>query len=180
MDTSDTAASVTNSTFANNTAVSEGGGIYVESNGNSTFTNCTITANRAKSTSSGVGGGLMALGAVTLHNTIVAGNFRGASPSTTADDVGGTLSSASSFNLIGTGGSGKLVNGVNNNQVGVANAGLGTLATNGGPTLTIALLAGSPAIDHGSNTFVVAGTTDQRGLTRIANGTVDIGAYEAQ
>ncbi len=90
------------------------------------------------------------------------------------------MSAASSYNLIGTGGSGGLVNGVNHNQVGVANPGLGTLAQNGGPTRTVALLPGSPAIDRGSNAFVTAGETDQRGLTRVANGTVDIGAFEVQ
>ena len=121
----------------------------------------------------------MAYRSVTLDNTIVAGNFRGA-PGGAADDIAGTVNAASSFNLIGTGGAGGLTNGVNGNQVGVTNLGLGALANNGGPTMTIALLAGSPAIDHGSNTFVVAGETDQRGLARIVNGTVDIGAFEVQ
>src|SRR5205807_1251816 len=32
----------------------------------------------------------------------------------------------------------------------------------------------------GSNTFVTSGDTDQRGLNRIVNGTVDIGAFEVQ
>jgi hypothetical protein len=105
------------------------------------------------------------------------------------DDIGGrTVSSASAYNLIGTGGSGGLVNGVNGNQVGVANPGLGTLADNGGPTQTIALLDGSPAIDTGSNALAVDPstgqplTTDQRGpgFARIVNGTVDIGAFEVQ
>ncbi len=54
-----------------------------------------------------------------------------------------------------------------------------TLANNGGPTKTIALLTGSPAIDAGSNADA-SGTTDQRGLTRIVNGRVDIGAFEVQ
>jgi len=45
----------------------------------------------------------------------------------------------------------------------------------------MALLAGSPALDAGSNALVPAGvTTDQRGLPRISNGTVDIGAFESQ
>jgi len=58
-----------------------------------------------------------------------------------------------------------LTNGINNNQVGVANARLAPLAFNGGTTQTRALLPGSPALDAGSNTLATnAGlTTDQRG-----------------
>ncbi len=45
----------------------------------------------------------------------------------------------------------------------------------------MALLPGSPAIDAGNNALILAGvTTDQRGLGRIANGRVDIGAFESQ
>ena len=64
---------------------------------------------------------------------------------------------------------------------------LGPLQDNGGPTQTMALLAGSPAIDKGDNTLVpidpstgLPFTTDQRGFARIVNGAVDIGAYEDQ
>ena len=96
------------------------------------------------------------------------------------------MSSSSAYNLIGSNGFGGLVNGVNGNQVGVADPGLGPLAYYGGPTQTIALLPGSPAIDAGSNALAVDPstgqplTTDQRGpgFVRIFNGTVDIGAYE--
>ena len=52
---------------------------------------------------------------------------------------------------------------------------------NGGPTFTLALLPGSPAIDAGSNALIASGvTTDQRGsgFPRIVNNTVDIGAFE--
>ena len=80
-----------------------------------------------------------------------------------------------------------MVNGLNGNQVGVADPGLGTLADNGGPTQTIALLAGSPAIDMGSNALAVDPrgnplTTDQRGpgFRRIVNNTVDVGTFEVQ
>jgi hypothetical protein len=53
---------------------------------------------------------------------------------------------------------------------------LGTLATNGGPTLTMALLAGSPAIDKVpvSSSPVV----DQRGVPRPQGAKSDIGALE--
>ncbi len=95
------------------------------------------------------------------------------------------MSLAGAYNLIGTGGSGGLTN-TNGNQVGVVDPDLGPLAYYGGPTQTIALLPGSPAIDAGSNALAVDPstgqplTTDQRGpgFVRIYNGTVDIGAYE--
>ena len=62
---------------------------------------------------------------------------------------------------------------------------LGPLADNGGPTMTHALLPGSPAIDAGNNALAVDAngnplTNDQRaaGFDRIFGGTVDIGAFE--
>jgi hypothetical protein len=72
-----------------------------------------------------------------------------------------------------------LTNGVNGNiLVGTSNPGLGALANNGGPTQTIALLAGSPVLGAGSSTIpgVTVPTTDQRGVA-WPGGVVDIGAY---
>ncbi len=53
---------------------------------------------------------------------------------------------------------------------------LGPLANNGGPTPTLALLFGSPAIDAGDDAHCPA--VDQRGVTRPALSHCDIGAYE--
>src|SRR5207247_1674403 len=132
-----------------------------------TLTSVTVTANHADNdgNAAGTGGGINVVsgGATfTLKNTIVAGNFKG-SGTTTADDIFGTVAAASSFDLIGTGGSGGLVDATNNNQVGVADAKLDILADNGGPTKTHALLNLSPALDKG-NMFSL--TTDQRGFPR--------------
>lgn len=58
---------------------------------------------------------------------------------------------------------------------------IGALANNGGPTQTHILVAGSPAINKGSNALIPTGvTTDQRGagFPRIVNSIVDIGAVE--
>ena len=58
----------------------------------------------------------------------------------------------------------------------VADAGLGSLADNGGPTLTHALLAGSPAIDAADDGVCPA--TDQRGVPRPQGAACDVGAFE--
>ena len=169
---------VTNSTIADNS----GGGI--DNGGTLTVTNSTIADNS--------GGGIDNGGTLTvlLDNTLIALNTSGTGSGATPDDIAGSVSSASAYNLIGTGGSGGLVNSTNGNQVGVADPGLDPngLQDNGGPTQTIALLPGSPAIDSGSNALAVDPrtdqplTTDQRGIgfSRIVNNTVDIGAFEFQ
>jgi hypothetical protein len=51
---------------------------------------------------------------------------------------------------------------------------LGPLQDNGGPTQTMALLSGSPALNAGDPTQ--RGATDQRGVVRA--GGVNIGAYQ--
>jgi hypothetical protein len=85
-----------------------------------------------------------------------------------ADDISGTVDAASSFNLIGTGGAGGLTNAVNNNQVGVANAGLGALADNGGLVNTHALLSTSLAVETGSNANLPVDTFDLDGDANTA------------
>ena len=173
-----------NSTVAGNTSSAAGGGVD-DGLGTLTITNCTIAGNTTHAT----GGGLSIDGGpfgadTTIYNTLIAANHNG---SGSADDIAGTFDlvlapnqQPSSNNLIGTGGSGGLTNGTNGNIVGVTDPKLGPLANNGGPTQTLALLAGSPAIDHGSNALANAAglTTDQRGFGRIYNRVVDIGAFE--
>ncbi len=195
---------VTDSTITNNGGGNNGGGI--DNSGMLTVTDSTITSNGALN-----GGGIDNFGTLTVVNTTIAynslaglsggGGLNDETGSTTVldntivalntnvysgpeDIAGGPVSSASAYNLIGTGGSGGLTNGINGNLVGVADPGLTTeLANNGGPTQTIALLPGSPAIDHGSNALAneYSLTTDQRGagFPRIVNGNVDIGAFES-
>ena len=148
--------------------------------GSLTAVNTTIAYDQAGFAS--IGGGLYdgPPGTTTLYNTIVAANTAYDGP----DDIAGAgVSSASAYNLVGVDETGSLTNGTDGNQViGTTNPGLGLLASNGGPSQTIALLAGSPAIDAGSNALAndYALTTDQRGagFPRIVNGVVDIGAFE--
>ena len=175
-----------NSTIAGNFAGQNGGGINQV--GMLTSLSSTIALNSVAA--GGAGGGIDAsAGTATLYNTLVAGNTTGSGVNATTSDISGNLDSASSHNLIG-GVSGGLTNGVSGNLVGVTAPKLGLLANNGGPTQTVALLAGSPAIDAGALNFVVlsgtitAPTLDQRGALRGPAGlnagtAVDIGAYEA-
>jgi hypothetical protein len=164
----------TNDTIAYNSAHVVGGGICADS-GSMTLTNCTIAGNISDDGAGGiyVRSGISAT--VTLKNTI------------DADDNAGTFTSGG-HNLISTGADG-FANGVEGDIVGTdgspIDAKLGPLQDNGGPTPTIALLPGSKAIDAGSNALAVDAngnplTTDQRGLSRIVGGTVDIGAFEVQ
>jgi hypothetical protein len=166
-------ATLTNDTLSGNSALSfngasSGGGI--DNSGTATLTNATLSNNSATN-----GGGIDNSGTatLTLDNTIVAEN--------TADDIAGTVSSASG-NLIGIGGASGLSDPTN--QVGTVahpiNPKLGPLANNGGPTDTMVPLPGSPAIGKGILTVVFPGETDQRGFPRIVDGTVDIGAVEVQ
>jgi hypothetical protein len=98
-----------------------------------------------------------------LVNTLMASNSTGNGWSGLLD-LGHNLSSDDSCAFTNTGS----LNNIDPN--------LGLLADNGGPTLTIALLPGSPAIDAGDTSS--APFTDQRGLPRPAGLAADIGAFE--
>ncbi|WP_372718456.1 DUF4347 domain-containing protein [Novipirellula sp.] len=151
--------SLTNVTISGNTASSDGGGLYTDTN--ITITNSTITLNTGDK-----GGGIFNSGAVvTISNTIVAGNT-GVNGNA---DVMGAFSS-NGFNLIQTVGS---ATGFVSDVTGV-NPNLAALANNGGSTNTHAITAGSAAYNAGTATG--APSIDQRGALR--NGPVDIGAYE--
>jgi len=160
------------------------GAVVVE--GPTTITNSTITNNN--SAWSNLTGGIRALGAVSLRNTIVAGNH-----GDTGDlpNLDGTFTSLG-YNIIGPLGTrpdNPTIVATTGDQIGVSTASinLGPLQNNGGPTPTHALGAGSIAIDKGHSS---GSATDQRGLTRpcdnaaIANATGgdggDVGAFEVQ
>jgi hypothetical protein len=168
---------VSNSTLVSNIA-SEGGGIDA-GGGSVTVSNSTLAYNAA---AGGGGGGIfVGTGTVILRNTLVAGSYNSLHEGTPTDiDISGGLDTANSWNnLIGMGGGGGLIDGVQGNRVGVRDPRLAPLGDYGGPTQTMALLPGSLALNAGSNAFA-PGATDQRGLPRIAGGTVDIGAFESQ
>jgi predicted outer membrane repeat protein len=183
-------AKIVNSTFSENSAGSLGGAIAGSDTSPMTIVNSTFTLNSVN----GDGGAIYTRADFVLQNSIVAGNT---THGLTKDlDV---LSISASNSLIGTAfGSGLAATGsnapdTNGNYVGdegaaAINPGLAPLADNGGPTLTHRLLAGSLAIDRGSNPLAVDPTTteatalgfDQRGtgFPRIIRGAVDMGAFE--
>ena len=171
------ALTLTNSTVADNEAIGGNGG-GIDNAGTLVTVNSTIAYNTSPS---GSGSGLYdeTGGLATLDNTIVGQNTGADGP----DDIAGAaVSSTSTYNLVGVDETHSITNRTDGNQVGVADPGLGSLANNGGPTQTIALLAGSPAINAGNNALIPTGlTTDQRGVgfARIVGGTVDIGAVES-
>jgi hypothetical protein len=146
-----------------------GGGLGAYDGDTVTLTNCTVSGNSAGRDSGGL---RIYNGAISLTNTIVAGNSAGYDG---FQELSGSVNSNSSYNLIGPGWSGGLMDGVNHNQVGVANPGLGTLGDHGGPTQTIDLVGGSPALNAGDPAQL--GLADQRGVVRT--GGVNIGAYQA-
>ncbi len=147
-------------TISGNSAT-KGGGVF--NFGPIHLTACTISGNSATT-----GGGLYDVlsagysSPATLIDTIVAGNAGGGG---VASDVVGPGAGAvtGTNNLIGTGGSGGITGGSDGNIVLTSLAGLGLapLGNYGGPTQTMGLQPGSPAIGAGISVSGV--TTDQRG-----------------
>ena len=165
---------LTNCTVSGNSASANGGGVDNGSAGTSALTNCTVSGNSA-----GVEGGGIdnESGVVSIGNTIVAAN----TGTDTGPDAVGIFASLGN-NLIEEvdGSSGWVDSDLIGTEAHPLDALLAPLGNYGGSTQTMALLPGSPAIDAGNNALIPAGvTTDQRGLPRIVNGVVDIGAFES-
>jgi len=169
---------ISNSTIVGNTASGGGaigGGIW----GGGIITSSTISGNLAHSLVDlgAAGGGIYVAGSLSTRNTIVAENHAEAGGDDCCPEIVGNLGSQG-HNLIGLteGGSGFDPSDLLN----VFRPLLGPLQDNGGPTRTMALLPGSPAVDAGDNRG--APMWDQRGegFNRIVGGIIDIGAFEAQ
>jgi hypothetical protein len=184
------------STIAGNISNDVGGGLRLL--GNATIVNSTFSGNE----STGWYGGAMFItdGVVDIYNTTITENV---SPSwaPAAVFVGTFTDASATLNMVNSivannvtegcflapfGAGAVALNSLGNNvftdgtcfpvasdQV-VVDPGVDWLADNGGPTLTHALLAGSPAIDAANTAFCPA--TDQRGVPR--DSLCDVGAYE--
>ncbi len=186
------------STIADNVAYN-GGGLYLA--GTTVITNSTIAGNHGGDHEhNGDGGGLQNNNSLTLTNDTIAGNkcfnghgcggaiFGTANPvknTIIADNLAGNTSNeevvVDNCETAVTSTGPNLENGSEcefaaHGGISKANPLLAPLANNGGPTNTMALLAGSPAIDHGINEGCPA--TDQRGVVRPQGAACDIGAYE--
>jgi len=166
---------ISNSTISGNSAGTSGGGIYVIGAWHDVWlrvTNSTLTGDSAPS-----GGGIynkryVIDSVVEISNTIL---NAGASGENIFNDDG-TITSLG-YNLSSDNGGGYLTgpgDQINTDPL------LGPLQDNGGPTLTHALLPGSPAIDAGDPNFHSPPLNDQRGCLRVINGRIDIGSFERQ
>jgi hypothetical protein len=152
-----------NSTISGNTAGPGGHGSGIYSGGTATIRNSTLSGN-------GPGGDIDAGGTATVENSIVA-------------DCSGAVTS-NGYNLS----SDDTCNFTNAGDLNNSDPMLGPLQNNGGPTQTMALPSGSPAVDAGNPNGCTDALghllrTDQRGKPRPDTedkGGCDIGAYEFQ
>jgi hypothetical protein len=177
------AGSVGGATFSQNLDVSDStiSGNYTFSNGviggayarvAATVDNSTIVGNISAGTNaSGLFVGLAAFGSAFVSSSIIAGNTAGGNAADLGAPAGKTISGGS--NLVVAVQSGTIVPA----DTISADPKLGPLQANGGPTLTHALLPGSPAIDTGGNPAHLV--LDQRGLPRMEGIKPDIGAFES-
>ncbi|MDX6581430.1 MAG: hypothetical protein QOI10_614 [Solirubrobacterales bacterium] len=155
----------TNSTVAENLALGSGGGVFIAAGGRARLNAVTIAANEADG---GPGGGIsLAPGATAIvDNSLIA---RNRSAAESPDCFGPGLASGGG-NLIGiAAGCGELGSG---GDLVRRDPRIGRLQPNGGPTSTVALRRGSPAIGAAR---VDAPRRDQRSRTRRDP---DAGAYE--
>ncbi|QDU07870.1 choice-of-anchor Q domain-containing protein [Gimesia aquarii] len=156
-----------NSTFSGNLSDRSGGAIRNTATLNAT--NNTFTLNGAGTD----GGAISNTGTSTLQNNLIIGNTGAVGAELQGDYVslGGNLTG-----LLGTAtgfGAFDIVDVLDPTTVLDS-----TLADNGGPTLTHALILGSIAIDAGAVDTTNVAALEQRGTSRILGTNVDIGAVE--
>ena len=152
--------SVSNSTFAGNTSREWGGALFANG-GPVTISNSTFVDNTAQRV---LGGGVSSMGEVELSGDIFASDSGG--------DCWGYGLADNGYNIDDDGSCGFQLPSIS--DYSTLKLSLGSLADNGGPTETIALLPGDPGI--GYEPAADCPTTDQRGYTRPTP--CDVGAYD--
>jgi trimeric autotransporter adhesin len=166
---------LSNSTVSGNGAYTSGGGVFSDAGSNATISFATIVRNRADAdhanggTTGGVHlrtQGVQVAARARIANSILALNVEA---NGVATDCGGIGFLGTGVNLISTTNQGSCSAGT---PIVSTNPRLGPLARNGGPTATVALLSGSPAIGAAVGK---APKFDQRGVRRKDP---DLGAYE--
>jgi large repetitive protein len=162
---------VVNSTISGNIADQQGGGISSTAfSGSITLVHSTVTGNSSPDDQAGgiyVGQSNVPL---VLQNTIVAGNSALTMPNC-------NIVSSLSATYLGTNLLGDPDCRPRAEDIVAADPVLGSLADNGGPTRTHALLAGSPAIETAVQACATT-TVDQRYVPRPQGSYCDIGAFE--
>jgi hypothetical protein len=161
----------------------QGSGLWFAAGATAHVSFSTIATNQATGGSHGsgpygylaagpaTGGGLNNQATLQTSDTILAGNTVTGPGTNTSPDLAGNLGSLG-YNLIGNSQGGS---GFDPSDLLNVDPQLGPLQDNGGPTQTMALLAGSPALNAGDPNQL--GTADQRGVVRTRG--VNIGAYQA-
>jgi hypothetical protein len=164
-----------NCTFqANITTGGPGGGALLVASGSTvSLTHCTLADN----STSNRGGGVLNQGTLNATYCIFSRNSDGKGDVEISNKGNSTNNTTFSLVRVGTGSG--LTNGVDGNLVGTPSAPidaeLGQLFANGGPTWTMALQPGSPALDSATTSSV---SSDQRGIDRPQGPAPDMGAYE--
>jgi hypothetical protein len=169
---------ILNSTISGNTSTGWMGGAFFHTDGVMKITNSTIANNVAPGGTTGggfVGTFTAANATLTLANTIVAGNSGPqcfyapwGSGVVTLTSLGHNVVSDATCGVPAPAASDRIV----------ADALLGSLASNGGPTLTHALQPGSPALNAADAAQCPA--VDQRSVVRPRGAGCDVGAYERE
>lgn len=171
----DAQVNVENSTVAGNRAFLKGGGVYIEGAGRVSLNAASVVRNAADYTNISPprqGGGLQNQNSTgfELRNSLVALNRSGAD----RNDCEGNSFVSQGNNLLSTDNGGECEGFNAAGDLVRANPKVRPLRHNGGPTQTVALKKGSPAI--GKAHKASAPSRDQRGRKRDSK--PDIGAYE--
>lgn len=174
-------AVIENSTISGNVSDVDGrGGSALFVYGPTQIRNSTVTRNRGRRA---VQVGRRA-SYLNITSSIIAGNYSqdGDLVGTNREEYSSSSIASGGNNVFGTVGGASaffpanVTPGPGDQFIGTNDPGLAPLANNGAPTLTHALLPGSPALDNGSNPAGLS--TDQRGFPRVIGSAPDVGAFE--